>query len=282
MEIRELTPRNGQDASKRKSGGRGDPWIVLAMIATIAIPAAVALNTVKVSRTLPFDPQGVEPTPYGYAISLLLFIVPIVVILTWFLRSDLEIPRRASLWTVGILVPLGCALDFFFARWFFVFPNAGATLGIPGPAIGGAVPIEEYVFYTTGFAAVLLIYLWLSEYWFAAYSAPDYPGEARKLRRLLRFHWSSALVGLVLICAAVLYKKTLSPQPQGFPGYFTFLVAGALVPSAGFFDAARPFINWRAFSLTAFLMLLVSLLRNELSRQYYPHAPAASLATGDC
>jgi hypothetical protein len=124
------------------------------------------------------------------------------------------------------------------------------------------VPIEEYAFYLTGFVAVLLLYIWLGEYWLAAYSVPDYPGEARKMVRLLQFHPSSLTVGAILIGVAWFYKKHCAPleaQP-GFPGYFTFLVAGALVPSMSFFPVARRFINWRAFSLTAFFMLLVSLL----------------------
>ena len=49
------------------------------------------------------------------------------------------------------------------------------------------------------------------------------------------------------------------PEP-GFPGYFAFLVAGALAPSAALLPAAMPVINWRALSLTLFIILLTSLL----------------------
>jgi hypothetical protein len=66
-------------------------------------------------------------------------------------------------------------------------------------------------------------------------------------------------VGLALIGAAILYKKLRSPFPEGFPGYFTVLVAGGLVPSVSFFPTARRFINWRAFSLTLFMILLISM-----------------------
>ncbi len=67
-------------------------------------------------------------------------------------------------------------------------------------------------------------------------------------------------MAVVLIVAAWIFKKYFAPPAEraGFPGYFTFLVAGALVPAMSFYPVARRFINWRAFSLTMFFMLLVS------------------------
>jgi len=228
------------------------------MLAMIAIPAGIALHTVRVAAVS--QVPSANPTPYGYTWSLLLFVVPIVVIGWWFLPSaGIEIPQRAFWRTIWILVPFGFGLDFFFANWFFTFPNAGATLGIGAPALGGRVPLEEYIFYFTGFLAVLLIYVWLNEYWLAAYNVPDYPGEAKQIPRLLKFHLSSLIVGLTLIGAAILYKKLRSLFPEGFPSYFTVLVVGGLIPSSSFFSAVRRFINWRAFSLTLFMILLISM-----------------------
>ena len=191
-------------------------WIVLAMLAMVAVPAGITLHTIRVAATLQIP--SANPTPYGYTWSLLLFVVPIVVIAWWFLPSEgVRISQRAFWRTIGILVPLGFGLDFFFANRFFVYPNAGATLGIGAPALGGSVPLEEYIFYFTGFVAVLLIYVWLDEYWLAAYNVPDYPGQAKQIHRLLTFHPSSLIVGLVLIGTAILYKKLRSPCPEGFP-----------------------------------------------------------------
>jgi hypothetical protein len=192
-----------------------------------------------------------------------LFIIPIAFIAGWFLPSEgLHIPQRAFWWTIAILVPLGFGLDLVFAQWFFDYPNAGATLGIHAFAFGRPVPIEEYVFYLTGFLAVLLLYVWLGEFWLAAYNVLDYPSEARKMRRLLQFHPTSLILAVVLIGVAWFYKKHLAlPGDQaGFPGYFTVLVAGGLLPAVSSFSVARRFINWRALSLTLFFMLLVSLL----------------------
>jgi hypothetical protein len=228
------------------------------MLAFVAIPAGITLHTVRVPATISISDS--DPTPYGYTVSLLLFLVPIAAIGLWLVPTEgVEIPKRAFWRTIAILGPLGCALDVFFASHFFTFPNKGATLGIVAPVVGGSVPIEEYIFYFSGFVAVLLIYLWLNEYWLSAYAVPDYKIESRQIRRLLKFHPASLIAGIALIAAAVLYKKFLSPDPAGFPAYFTVLVLGAMVPSASLFASARRLINWRAFSLTIFMILLISI-----------------------
>jgi hypothetical protein len=232
--------------------------IVIAMLAIIAVPAAITLRTVRAPAT-GGAPVG-EASPYGYTVSLLLFIVPIVVIGFWFIpREEVRISRRAFLCTIAILFPLGAGLDFFFAHSFFTFPNPGATLRITAPALHGGVPIEEYVFYFTGFIAILLLYIWLDEYWLAAYGVRAGAKERAEFERLLRFHWQSLAWAVVLIAAAVAYREFFVPEP-GFPSYFTFLVAGALAPSAALLPSAMPVINWRALSLTMFMMLLISLL----------------------
>lgn len=246
-------PLPGTPPSPRSSG-----LIVAVMVAIVALPAAITLSTIRRPATLAVPAHA---TPHGYTISLLLFIVPIIVITFWFLpREGVRIPQKAFWVTIAILVPLGCGLDFFFARWFFLFPNRDATLGFGAPAMGGSVPIEEYLFYLTGFMAVLLLYIWMDEYWLAAYNVADYTVEAKKIPRLFRFHPTSLALGAALIVAAIVYKELFGPSPAGFPGYFVFLVVGAVVPAASFLPTARPFINWRAFSITLFFILLISLL----------------------
>jgi hypothetical protein len=233
--------------------------IVLAMLAMVVAPAAITLNAVHSPGTLVFT--DANPTPHGYTWSLLLFIVPMLVIGFWFIPSaGLEIPQRAFWRTILTLAPLGWLLDFICAQWFFTFPRPEATLGIHAPALGEPVPIEEYIFYLTGFITILLLYVWLSEYWLAAYTVPDYPGEARAMRRLLQFHPKSLILGLVLVVLSFLYKKWIAPEHDGWPGYFLVLVVGGLVPSVSFYPATRRFINWRALSLTLFFVVLVSLL----------------------
>lgn len=231
--------------------------ITLVMLAMVILPVGVTLHTIHASTLkADYDASG---SPYGYTVSLLIFLVPSAFILFWLIpQQGLNISKRALAWSVGLLFPVGAALDFFFARYFFVYPNAGATLRIKAPALGGGVPVEEYLFYFMGFLAVLLLYTWLDEYWLAAYSAT---AEQRVgFDRLLGFHpWSLALAA-GLIATGILFQRHVARVPGGFPGYFVFLVLGAGLPSSVLLPAARPVINWRALSLTMFTMLVTSLL----------------------
>ena len=229
------------------------------MLAMVIIPAALTLHTVRsgVSCT----GIAANASPYGYTVSLLLFLVPSAFIVFWFIpKEGLKISHHALAWTVGLLFPLGAALDFFFARYFFTFPNPAATLGIKAPALGQPVPVEEYAFYLLGFITVVLLYIWLDEFWLAAYSVPASDADRITFDRLLRFHPTSLVLAIVLIVAGTLYKHYVAQTPGALPGYFIFLVLFALLPSAALLPTARPVINWRALSLTMFMMLLTSLL----------------------
>jgi hypothetical protein len=247
-----------KEDSPRPPSPRTSFRLVLAMLGMIALPAALTLHTVRTAPRL--NAFAADVSPYGYTVSLLLFIVPILVIGLWFLPSEgVKISKASFVLTIAILFPVGAALDFFLARSFFIYPNPGATLQIAAPALGGGVPLEEYVFYLAGFVAVLLIYIWLDEYWLAAYGVRANADERAQFDRLLRFHPASLVWAVVLISAAIAYRKIFVPDP-GFPGYFTFLVLGALGPSAALLPAAMPVINWRALSLAVFILLLISLL----------------------
>ena len=233
--------------------------LVAAMIAMVAAPAALTLHTVQISSVV--DVSQKNPSPFGYTVSLLLFAVPIVGIGFWFVPQEgVRISKKAFWWTIGLLFPVGAALDFLFAHIFFTFPNPEATLGWKAPALHGGVPVEEYLFYFLGFVAVLLMYIWLDGYWLHAYAVEEEAPERVDFDRLLGFHPGSAVLGVVLIVAAIGYKRFFSTEPQGFPGYWTFLVTGALAPSAALYSSAREVVNWRAFSLTFFVILLMSLV----------------------
>lgn len=234
-------------------------YVIFAVITVLVIPATIALRAISHPGILQIDSNN--PTPNGYTWSLLLFIVPIVALVWWFAsRPDLKFPRAAFWRTIAVLAPLGFVLDLLFGNAFFTFANQRATLGIGIPAVGGSIPIEEFVFYLTGFMIVLLSYIWCDEYWMAAYNVPDYEAAAQGISRIVHFHFTSVILGVVLIVAAIAYRKLFSGSPDGFPWYFIYLTCAALIPSAGFFHTAQRFINWRAFSFTFFLLLFISLL----------------------
>jgi hypothetical protein len=231
----------------------------MAMLAMITVPAALTFHTVHLSALNPATAAISSASPYGYTVSLLLFIIPIFVIALWFLpQADVKISKKSLGWTIALLFPIGAGLDFFFAQYFFVFPNESATLGIKAPALGAPVPVEEYVFYLAGFLFVLLFYIWLDEYWLAAYNVETESAQRKQFHRLLKLHPESIVLAIALVAAAILYKK--HSATVGFPGYFIFLTLTALIPSSALLPSARPVINWRALSLVAFFVLLVSLI----------------------
>lgn len=193
--------------------------VVLAIAALLIVAAILTLRTVAHPALL--QPSSDNPTPLGYTWSLLLFIIPIAALAWWFAsRPDLKFPRAAFWRTIAVLAPVGFLLDLLFGNAFFVFPNQPATLGIDIPARGGSIPIEEFVFYLTGFMLVLLSYIWCDEYWIAAYNVPDYEAATKGMQRIVHFHFASVILGLVLIAGAVVYRKLFSGASAGFPWYF--------------------------------------------------------------
>src|SRR6266496_3661056 len=134
-------------------------YVVFAIAAALIVPAAIALRSVVHPAVL--QATSDNPTPLGYTWSLALFIIPIGVLAWWFgCRPDLKFPRKAFWRAIAVLAPLGFALDLLFCNAFFFFANKAATLGCDVPALGGAIPIEEFIFYLTGFMLVLMSLLW--------------------------------------------------------------------------------------------------------------------------
>lgn len=247
------------DAPRIPKSSRLTFWYLLATVTMVTAPVGIALCTVRAAFRPLAEVLKANPSPYGYTVSLLIFLVPIVLIAFWFLPNDrIQISKQAFWRTIALLFPLGAGLDFCFAQFFFQFPNRNATLGVSAPALGAPVPVEEYLFYLTGFLAVLLFYIWLDGYWLHAYSIPEHDLRRISFHRLLGFHPDSLLLALLVIGAAVVYKDFAPTRTPGFPGYCLFLILGSLLPSMVLFPIAQSVINWRAFSLTLFIIVLSS------------------------
>lgn len=243
-----------------------DYWLVICMAVALTVPFVLTLMTVAQPRPLVSDLKA-NPTHLGYTWSLSLFIVPVVVLASWLSgRRQSPIQKRAFWWTTLIVAIGGILLDVFFGLSFFTFPNQDAVLGIRFYGysfVDGwhkTIPIEEAGFYIFGALAVLLVYVWGDEVWFAAYNVDDAPRRDKRYRDAISFHPASAIFVVVIFLLGLIYKK-FGPHPyhDGFPGYFLFITLVALGPSIVFFPVASPFINLRAFSLGALFILFISL-----------------------
>ena len=255
----------------KKTHSAIDFKVVVGMMLALTLPFVLTLNTISKPRAL-IDFTS-NPTPYGYTCSLSLFIVPVIVLALWLaLRRENRRQNQAFWITTLIVSSSGILLDTFFGATFFSFPNTGAVLAghFPGHfyfneysfANGwhNPIPDEEIGFYIFGILAVLLVYVWGDEFWFGAYNVDDARRRQTRSSDVISFHHPSAILGVGIFLLGWFCKKYVPGfDHQGFPGYFLFLTVVAMAPSIVFFPVARPYINWRAFSLGLFFILLISL-----------------------
>jgi len=254
--------------SIRISSGRVpvDVAVLAGMTIVLVVPFALTLMTVKGERPVVADLSN-NPTPYGYTVSLTLFILPVLALAVWqSLRRENPIQKKAFWITAVLVAGCGIMLDVFFGLTFFTFVNRQATLGINfwgftfGDGLKRTLPLEEIGFYIFGILAVLLIYVWGDEFWFGAYNRDDAPRRSIRRKRMISFHAYSALSGVVIFGLGWVYKKYGPHQAHdGFPGYFLFLTVVGTIPSILFFPVAKSYINWRAFSLAFLFIVLISL-----------------------
>lgn len=254
--------------SKHMNTRKGLP-VALLGFSSIALPAALTLNTVKIAGTLSPAPTDAS-TPHGYTVSLLIFIIPGILLLSWLLRHpETRIERKAFFATLAAVFGVGCLLDFVFAYKFFVYPNRGATLGIRLPAfdigsfrwVPDYLPIEEFGFYLFGAFFMLGMYVWADLSWMPDRKHAKNPrlwaGEFDK--PVIKIDWRVAAIGVVICLLAVAYRKLFVSEP-GFPGYFIFLMCIGFIPTTMMFETAGPLVNWQAFTLMFSVLQMVSLI----------------------
>jgi len=217
---------------------------------------------------------------HEYTVSLLIWIVPIFVLTVFFINKRLLSPEKsfALILTIAILAAAGCTLDLLFAKSFFLFPNPRAVIGL---TIKG-IPIEEFIFYVTGFWFVVFMYVFCDEYFLLKYNVPDkkYARFRARLKRTLFVNIKSAWHGLFLIIAALIAKRLLNPSGALVPGYFIFLAMAAYIPSALFYRVTKLFINWRAFLFSMVATVLISIIWEvtlALPRGYWNYQHGAML-----
>lgn len=237
--------------------------MLLGMLAVVAIPTLITLSTVKVPVTQIATTDN--PTPYGYTVSLLLFVVPVVAIAIWHLRLGSPSDKRAFIACAILMAVLGAFLDFFFGYHFFSFPNEAATLGIRVPAwnwgemawVRGYLPIEEFGFYITGSLFMICVYLWADQNWLSLYDPDAYDHAAHEHKHVIQFSPHALGVWVAVVAAGIVYRYL---QDGGFPGYYVFLMGAGLLPSLLLVRTVKHFVNWQALGFAFGGLVLISII----------------------
>ena len=229
----------------------------------------IAISSVKHDPVPPF--LSGNHSPYGYTISLALFLVPLTSLTVWFVRrkAALECQWDAFWLTTAIVATTWSLLDIFLGNAFFTFPNRGATLQIyaPGYTFGKgwthSIPIEEFVFYISGSATILMGYIWAAESWLARYThtPEEFDAYVQTVPRLVTWRPRFVIIGAIVFAIALVWKK-FGPHEDtaGFPSYFLFELLMVILPAATLADAVRPVINPPAFVYKTLTLVLTSLL----------------------
>ncbi|HYV96303.1 MAG TPA: hypothetical protein VE967_02485 [Gemmatimonadaceae bacterium] len=239
--------------------------IVLGM-AVLGLPLALTLLTIKA----PMHADGANDSPYGYTVSLLIFLVPVLAIGFKHITGPAHpANKRGLIGAAAAIAVLGFLLDLFFGYEFFSFTNPGATIGVRLPAFDVAtfhwmpsyLPIEEFGFYILGGLFLVTLYMWFDQRWLFAYTADEYGDRARAKEKLIELSPSAILLWALLVVAGFLYKKyTAEPGTEGFPGYFVFLMTLGLLPTFLCVKGIAEFVNWRAFACSSLVMILLSIV----------------------
>ena len=213
-----------------------------------------------------------------YTLSLLIWIIPIILMWCFFWGRDLLKPvqKEALGLNIAVLAGVGCLLDLLFAKFFFRFPDKAQTLGID---IKG-IPIEEFIFYVTGFWFIIFFYVFCDEYFLLKYNKSDdiYAKFAKRLKKKIYAQFTHKYVWLCLFLfgSAVVFKAALGTTEGWLPGYFLFLTLFAYVPFVLFYKVTRKLVNSRAFFMTVLLTTLISVIWEvtlALPRGYWNYNP---------
>lgn len=290
------------DSNDKLPGAQSDNednyWVILIFIACVIIPAILTLATVQDPGQLVFDPPDANPTPYGYTVSLLLFLVPDIALMWWLARHPHVGERMGAFWrTVLLVFAVGCSLDFLLCYEWFDFPNPDATLGIRLPAFAWSegfvwipdyLPVEEFGFYSLGGLFMMALYAFGDVSWFRLYMHDGAGNDrriahAKKTDHLFRPDFRWLWIGVAFWLAGIAYKNIFGSG--GVPGYYCFLILIGIFPPLLLMRAVGNMINWRAFSFMYVSLLLISLIwEATLGVPYgwwqYKHEPMLGIFIG--
>jgi hypothetical protein len=194
-----------------------------------------------------------------YTVSLLIWIIPCFLFGLFFIRKRLFTPEKifGLCLAVALFGSVGSMLDLLFAHYFFTFPNPAMVLGLRFRGI----PLEEFVFYLSGFLFVVFLYMFCDECFLRKHSIDDQYARYRfRLRTMIVPRLGALALLVIFLAAGFLVKRFFNPQGHAVPGYFWFLTIAAYFPGILFYPVTRPFVNWRAYLVTLFVTVPVSVV----------------------
>jgi hypothetical protein len=238
-------------------------FVILGMLLSMAIPVALTQATVRVPPWAMHIKDN--PTPYGYTVSLLLFLVPIFFVAQWHIRKSKRFDQKAFLWSAAVMAGIGTVLDIAFGYHFFEFPNTGATLGIRIRAwdwstmsfVPDYLPVEEFGFYILGAIFMAAVYLWAGQNWVSQYERDDYDKAAELHPGLIQVSLPVVVFWLMGLAMGVGYGIV---QGGGIPGYFLFVWVAGLLPTVALVRALKDFVNWHAMAFTFIALVFASII----------------------
>lgn len=202
-----------------------------------------------------------------YLVSLLLWLVPVCLLFPRFLRNTHRGSRRrqALFASAGYILIAGFVLDFAFGALILSFDCPGNYL-VCLWAIGGKIPIEEYLFYILGGFAVVLVYVWADMHWLSAYNVRKRESLIPAPGHLIELSPRVGITATAILAAGLLWRAyylriTHTPIEHWWaviPIYYTFLTAFAFVPLIAMYRGVVDLVNWRAFSFTALYVFLTA------------------------
>ena len=196
-----------------------------------------------------------------YTLSLSFFLAPnILITYCLFKRKLLSIDQKKSFFlNVFFLSMVGVVLDLAFAHLFFSFPNESMVIGINIFKI----PIEEFIFYFSGFYFILGSYIVFNH---MAFKNKSYVGNyirhskyiERKTDLVNEIVNLSIVFYIVCVSFAVIICFHFFNKEGSFPGYATFLAIFAYFPYVIFGKKSFRHLNIESFILTLFTITALS------------------------
>jgi hypothetical protein len=194
---------------------------------------------------------------HQYTWSLCLFLVPALAMTRWLKRNATDWPLLSKSLRLAVcaLTPMGFILNLCFADVFFVWPNKTAVLGLTVNSLGifgakVAIPVEEFCFYTLGFAAVLLTYAWADRALFPCRRPEVAPKATRP--------YSAPFIALGVCAVGFVAQRVLNPG-GAMPGYLCYLALVPLLGTLVLYPSVAHRVNGAALTFTLVATLAVSI-----------------------